>query len=62
MQKYDDDKIKEIKEFVKNSLSIAEVCRKMGIRPAGGNYKILKNCFNINNNSLTNFRLKHILI
>jgi transposase-like protein/Zn finger protein HypA/HybF involved in hydrogenase expression len=55
MQKYDDDKIKEIKEFVKNSLSIAEVCRKMGIRPAGGNYKILKNCFNINNIDTSHF-------
>lgn len=55
MQKYDDDKIMEIKEFVKNSLSIAEVCRKMDIRPAGGNYKILKNCFNANNIDTSHF-------
>lgn len=32
----------KLKEAVKTSFSMAEVCRKLDIRPAGGNYKILK--------------------
>jgi Zn finger protein HypA/HybF involved in hydrogenase expression len=55
MKKYDDNKIKKIIEIVKNSLSIAEVCRKMNIRPVGGNYKTLKNCFIINNINTSHF-------
>lgn len=31
----------EIAEAVKKSLAIAGVCRELGIRPAGGNYKTL---------------------
>jgi transposase-like protein len=30
-------------EAVKNSTSIAEVCRKIGINPAGGNYRTMHN-------------------
>jgi len=40
--KYSDDKIKE---SVKDSFSIAEVCRLLGLRPVGGNYRTLKNKF-----------------
>lgn len=31
-----------LEEIVKTSLSIAEVCRKLNIRPAGGNYRTVK--------------------
>jgi hypothetical protein len=53
--KYDKDKIEQIVEIVKNSLSIAEVCRKMDIRPVGGNYKTLKRCFIINDIDTSHF-------
>lgn len=39
----------ELEEMVKNSLTTAEVCRKLGIRPVGGNYKTLKKYFQIYN-------------
>ena len=29
-------------EAVKTSSSIADVCRKVGLKPAGGNYKTIK--------------------
>lgn len=32
----------ELEEAVKNSLSIAEVCRKLNIIPAGGNFRTIK--------------------
>lgn len=32
----------ELIEAVKSSISIAEVCRKVGLKPAGGNYKTIK--------------------
>lgn len=35
----------QLKEAVKKSLSIAEVCRTLSIRPVGGNYKTLKSKF-----------------
>ena len=35
----------ELQDAVKNSLSIAGVCRILGIRPIGGNYKTLKSKF-----------------
>lgn len=36
----------ELSKIVLESLSIAEVCRKIGIRPIGGNYRTLKRYFN----------------
>lgn len=39
MNKYSDN---ELIEAVKNSFSVAETCRILGIRPNGGNYKTLK--------------------
>lgn len=33
----------EIIEAVKTSFSIAEVCRKVGLKPVGGNYKTIHN-------------------
>ncbi|MDD4028054.1 MAG: hypothetical protein PHN54_03270 [Bacilli bacterium] len=33
----------ELTEAIKTSFSIAEVCRKVGLKPAGGNYKTLHN-------------------
>ena len=37
---------KELLEtIVKDSVSTTECCRKLGIRPAGGNYKTLKDKF-----------------
>lgn len=35
----------EIETFVKESLSIADVCRKCGWKPTGANYKTVKNYF-----------------
>jgi len=32
----------DLEAVIKDALSIAEVCRKLGIRPIGGNYKTLK--------------------
>lgn len=43
-------------EAVKTSFSIADVCRKVGIKPVGGNYKTIKNKiakFNIDNSHFT---------
>jgi len=39
MKKYNKE---ELEKIVKISLSIAEVCRKLNMRPVGGNYKTLK--------------------
>lgn len=39
---YDKEKLEEV---VSNSLSIAQVCRSLGMKAAGGNYKTLKRCF-----------------
>jgi Zn finger protein HypA/HybF involved in hydrogenase expression len=39
MKKYDKN---ELEGITKNVFSIAEVCRKLNIRPVGGNYKTLK--------------------
>jgi len=33
----------QLQIVIKNSLSIAQVCRELGIRPVGGNYKTLNN-------------------
>ena len=44
MSKYNKD---ELQKIVEKSLSIAEVCRKLNMRPVGGNYKTLKNKFKI---------------
>lgn len=33
--------IEQLKESVVNSLSIAQVCRELGIKPVGGNYKTI---------------------
>ena len=35
--------IEELKEIIKNSYSIAQVCRAVGIEPKGGNYKTINN-------------------
>lgn len=35
----------QLREAVKKSVSIAGVCRELGIRPVGGNYKTLKDRF-----------------
>ena len=46
----------QLEEAVKNSLSIAEVCRLLDIRPCGGNYKTLQSKFklyNIDNSHFT---------
>lgn len=40
---------------VKNSKSIAGVCRELNIKPAGGNYKTLKNKFNEHNIDISHF-------
>jgi hypothetical protein len=39
---YEKEKLEEV---VKKCLSIAQVCRELGIRPVGGNYKTLKSKF-----------------
>lgn len=40
IKKYDKTRLEKI---VKDSLSTSEVCRKLDIRPVGGNYKTIKN-------------------
>jgi hypothetical protein len=52
MSKYDKVKLEEI---VKVSLSIADVCRKLDIRPVGGNYKSLKKYFILYDISIEHF-------
>ena len=52
MSKYDKIKLEEI---VKESLSIADVCRKLDIRPVGGNYKSLKKYFILYDISIEHF-------
>jgi hypothetical protein len=32
----------ELTKFIKESFSLAQVLRKMGLRPTGGNYTVLK--------------------
>lgn len=44
-----------LEEAVNSSLSIAEVCRKLQIRPVGGNYKTLKSKFKEMNIDTTHF-------
>ena len=51
-EKYNKD---ELENIVKESLSTAEVCRKLNIRPVGGNYKTLKKYFMIFNIDTTHF-------
>lgn len=52
MSKYDKIKLEEI---VKVSLSIADVCRQLDIRPVGGNYKSLKKYFTLYDISIEHF-------
>jgi len=52
MKKYNKDNLEKI---VKCSLSIAEVCRKLNMRPVGGNYKTLKKHFRINKIDTSHF-------
>lgn len=54
MSKYKIEKI-ELEEIVKSVLSIAEVCRKLDIRPAGGNYKTLKKYFRLYDIDISHF-------
>ena len=47
---------RDLIEAVKTSFSVAEVCRKVGIKPVGGNYKTIKDKiakFNIDNSHFT---------
>lgn len=54
MSKYKIEK-NELEEIVKNVLSIAEVCRKLDIRPVGGNYKTLKKYFRLYDIDISHF-------
>jgi hypothetical protein len=44
-----------LEKIVNESYSIAEVCRKLNIRPVGGNYKTLKSKFNLFNIDISHF-------
>ena len=44
MSKYNKEVLEKI---VRESLSISEVCRRMGIKPVGGNYKTIKKYINL---------------
>jgi len=46
---------KQLEITVKDSLSIADVCRKLNIRPIGGNYKTLKIYFRKYNIDISHF-------
>lgn len=47
--------IKELEEAVEKSLSIAQVCKILGIVAKGGNYKTLNDKIRINNIDVTHF-------
>lgn len=47
--------IEELSNAIKNSLSIAETCRKLNIRPCGGNYKTLNYLIKENNIDISHF-------
>ena len=49
---YSDD---EIINSAKNSFSLAELCRQLGLRPVGGNYRTLKNKIKILNIDTSHF-------
>jgi hypothetical protein len=52
--------VKKTKEDFENaardSFSIAEMCRKLGARPSGGNYKILHNAIDMYHLDVSHFR------
>lgn len=52
MRKYNKN---ELEEIVKKSLSISDVCRYFNIKPAGGNFKTLKNNFKIFDIDISHF-------
>ena len=54
MSKYKIEK-DELEKIVKDVLSIAEVCRRINIRPVGGNYKTLKKYFRLYDIDITHF-------
>lgn len=48
--------VDHLKEIVQSSRSIAQVLDKLGIVPAGGNYKTIKNKISIHNIDISHFR------
>lgn len=46
----------EFELAAKNSFSIAEMCRKLGKRPSGGNYKIMHNAIDTYHLDVSHFR------
>lgn len=47
--------INELKKAIDNNVSIAGVCRELGIRPIGGNYKTIKKLINTHNIDISHF-------
>lgn len=45
----------ELEEIVKSVLSIAEICRRLDIRPVGGNYKTIKKYINLYDIDISHF-------
>ena len=45
----------EIEKIIKNNLSIASVCRDIGIRPVGGNYKTVHYYIDLYNIDISHF-------
>lgn len=52
MKKYSKENLEKI---VKKSLSIANVCRELDMRPIGGNYKTLKKYFRLYDIDISHF-------
>lgn len=52
MNKFKKEKLEEI---IKDVLSIAEVCRRLDIRPVGGNYKTIKKYINLYKIDISHF-------
>lgn len=52
MNKYNKELLVEI---IKNSFSVAEVCRQLGLRPSGGNYKTINFLVNEYNLDISHF-------
>lgn len=50
--------LEELTSAIRSSFSIAEVCRKLGIAPYGGNYRTIHKMINENNLDISHFKEK----
>ena len=53
--------LEELASAIRSSFSIAEVCRKLGIAPYGGNYRTIHKMINENNLDFSHFKEKKMV-